>query len=298
MVMHMQGRGIIYSVILHLVAFLLILFGLPSLYEQKSLEEQVITVEILPVSEFTNVRKIKPKPVVKPIKKDVTAAVEPKLSLPDPTARPVITPAPEPVIRKPEERVKEKAIEPLKRPEPKPKAPKPKPEPKKEVKPVETPEEAFASVLKSVEELNAGKEDKEEEAEESVDFSDVEDFLSNVKNEPEFKPGLPLSISEKDAIRQQIMRNWSLSSVSGGRDVQEMVVTLNIKMARDGSVSDVKIENQLRYNTDSFFRAIADSAVRAVLKSSPLKELPIEKYDVKDGWREIQMNFDPSEMFY
>ncbi len=48
-----------------------------------------------------------------------------------------------------------------------------------------------------------------------------------------------------------------------------------------------------RYNSDSFFRAAADSALRAVHECSPLKNLPPEKYDT---WHYMELNFDPKDM--
>ncbi len=144
--------------------------------------------------------------------------------------------------------------------------------------------------------MNVKEGDEEPEKTEEVDFSEIEDFLSNVEKQSEYKPGLPLSISEKDAIKQQIMRNWTFNA--GAKAAQDIVVSLKISVAKDGSVRNVKIDNMIRYSSDSFFRAMVDSAVRAVRKTSPLRNLPIEKYDVKDGWREMVINFDPSEMMY
>jgi hypothetical protein len=78
-----------------------------------------------------------------------------------------------------------------------------------------------------------------------------------------------------------------------------MVVTLNIKIAQNGEVTKIDIaKNMLRYNSDPFYKAMVESAIRAVSRSSPLKGLPPEKYMVKNGWQEIELNFDPSEMMY
>jgi hypothetical protein len=48
-----------------------------------------------------------------------------------------------------------------------------------------------------------------------------------------------------------------------------------------------------RYTSEPFFRAAADSALRAVFKCSPLKNLPPEKYG---SWREMELNFDPQDL--
>ena len=53
--------------------------------------------------------------------------------------------------------------------------------------------------------------------------------------------------------------------------------------------------DQGRYNRDSFFRAAADSARRAVFHPhcNPLA-LPLDKYDI---WKTIIIRFNPREMF-
>ncbi len=290
-------NGVIYSGILHAAIFFLILFGLPSLFHKKIVEDQVVTVEILPISELTNVKPKKAQKQKLEEKKEVSSPTPPKPSLPDPS-KAKLEEKPKPVENTP--KVKEETKPVVKEAENKPVKVEEKPKPKEEKKEDKKKEEkkaedSFAAVLKSVEKLDAKPEEKKEE-EKTEDFGAVEDLLSNVKEQPEYKPGIPLSLSEKDAIKQQITKNWTI--LSGIKDAQNMVVTLVIKLAIDGSVQDVSIKDKVRYGTDQAFRAMADSAVRAVYKSSPLQGLPAEKYDVQDGWREIELNFNPSEMMY
>ncbi len=104
----------------------------------------------------------------------------------------------------------------------------------------------------------------------------------------------PLSINEKDSIRQQFMKNWKIPF--GSSDRQNSVVTISVKLQPDGTVSKSEIVNQARYNEDKEFHKLADSALLAVNKSSPLLGLPANKYDIKGGWKELEINFDPREM--
>jgi hypothetical protein len=287
-----------FSLLLHLMLVLLVTFGIPNFFPPTQLvDNSAITVEVLTVREFTNLQLKKKTPPPKPKKKrEVITKNQPKIALPEPASKPEISkpePAPKPEIT-PKVEPKPKEAPP---PPPKPKA---KPKEEEKIKPVkkEPPkikEDAFASVLKSVEEFRQNPEETKEETPE-IDFSEIEDFLSSVKDEQRYKPGLPLSISEKDAIKQQIIRNWTV--LSGVKDAATMVVVLEISLAIDGSVTDVAIVDTIRYSIDSAFRAMTDSAIRGVYKSSPLQHLPPEKYDVKDGWREIELRFDPSEMMY
>ncbi len=80
-------------------------------------------------------------------------------------------------------------------------------------------------------------------------------------------------------------------------DAANLKVSLHIEVNPDGSVTSVEFAGDKgRYNSDSFFRAAVDSAIRAVNMASPLKGLPAEKYNVRDGWREMYMDFDPRDM--
>lgn len=286
-------QGVILSSLLHFALFILLFFGLPNFMSRGLDENQVITVEILPVSEMTNVKPKSVKPQLKPmVDKEVTSATPQKQSLPDPVQKPEIAKIAEPTpkLKEQPKEVKKAEVAPLVKPK---EEKKPEPDKTVAVKKEVEPELDFASVLKSVEQFKEVKSD--EKAKEEDNFDDVEDFLSNVK-EQQYKPGIPLSLSEKDAIRQQISRNWT--GAWGGKSAGEIVVTLVIHLAEDGEVTKVENVDSNRYKNDQYFKAMADSAIRAVYKSSPLKNLPPEKYAVKDGWREIKLNFDPKEMFY
>lgn len=285
--------GLKTSLILHACIFILLFFGLPIFQTKRDYEQQVVTIEVLPVSEITNVKAKQAEPKPDP-KEEVITKNAPKVAMPEPEkpqAKPEVKtePLPKPEL-KPDvkkESVKVKPLEKLK-----PKVEEKKPEEKKKDKP-KAKEDDFAAVVKSVEEAHKKSDEKQKDKKTEEDFNKAVDFLSNAK-ESQYKEGLPMSVNEKDAIRQQIMQNWTVPS--GAKDIQNIVATLHINVQSDGTVSKVEIVNQGRYNSDPSFRAMADSAMRAVYKSSPLRNLPAEKYDVKDGWREMEINFDPREM--
>tara|TARA_B100000686_G_C16782160_1_gene972702 strand:- start:2321 stop:2812 length:492 start_codon:yes stop_codon:yes gene_type:complete len=156
-----------------------------------------------------------------------------------------------------------------------------------------TKPDPFASVLKSVEEL---EEDQsmlhEDPAEMPLESSPdpVKEILA--KADSEFIETVPLSMTELDSIRHQIQKHWNLPA--GARDAHNMRVTLSISLGRDGTVLDVTIANLVQAQTDTFFRAMAESAVRAVWKTEKIRYLSPEKYHL---WREMKLNFDPSDMF-
>ncbi|GAB3437757.1 TonB C-terminal domain-containing protein [Insolitispirillum peregrinum] len=98
------------------------------------------------------------------------------------------------------------------------------------------------------------------------------------------------TMSEKDAIRAQVEQNWSFDP--GAKGIESMVVVLRITINPDGSVLDVRLEpeSQSRYNSDTAFRAIADGAIRATRRASPLK-YPTEKYAT---FQTMVLSFTPS----
>ena len=75
------------------------------------------------------------------------------------------------------------------------------------------------------------------------------------------------------------------------RDVYKRQI--QITMNPDGSLNGrPRIQNP---SSAADFRAVADSAVRAIQMCAPLR-LPADMYDAANGWRQIDFMFDPSQM--
>lgn len=93
-------------------------------------------------------------------------------------------------------------------------------------------------------------------------------------------------------MRQQIEQCWVVPA--GAREAENLVVQLRVEMNPDGTVRTAEIQDRARMASDSFYRAAAESARRAVLnpRCSPLR-LPPEKYN---AWKTLVLNFDPKEM--
>ena len=285
----MENRGLKYSLILHGILLLFIIFGLPNLFKKEPEPVTMVTVELVPISSITNVPKAEEpaKPKEEPKKEE--PKFEKKAPPPPPPPPPKEEPKPEPPKPQPPAPEKtEPAPEAKAKPVPKPKTAPPK-------KPIEKPKKKeekldFDSVLKTVEKI----EKKLPKQEKKQPKEDDDSATAKAKTTSQFDATKNLSISERDAIIQQISQCWSISA--GAKDAQDLSVMLHLSLEKDGTVRNVKIVDTLRYaGADSFYRAAADSAVRAVLKCSPLKNLPKEKYDT---WKEIEMNFDPKEMLY
>jgi hypothetical protein len=104
--------------------------------------------------------------------------------------------------------------------------------------------------------------------------------------------GSQLTVSEKDLIIQQIEQCWNVPA--GAKDAENLIVELRVEVAQDGTVTSVRILDTSRYTSDQFFRAAADSAVRAVKnpQCTPLK-LPLDKYE---QWKTMTLSFNPKDL--
>ena len=111
---------------------------------------------------------------------------------------------------------------------------------------------------------------------------------SNVKNT--FATGLTLS--EEDALRAQIFGCWSVPL--GLPYDKDLLVRLKLELKRDGTILKSEIMDHQRMNKpgQKFYKVLAESALRAVRLCQPLK-VPPTGYE---KWKNIQLNFDPTEM--
>ena len=273
--------ALVYSVLSHAVIMVIGYFGLPYIQREAVLTDTPIMVEIVNVSELTNAPP--PKPEKKPPPK---AEKKP----PPPPKKPSQTAAPPPP---PPAKDPEVAALPA---EPKPKA-KPKPKPKPEAKLKPKPPDAFTSVLRTVEKLKNRpppkenkKEDKKPEKKETFEQQMAQALMSRTARHD---PLRSLAISEIDLVRQQIRECWSLPA--GAKEAENLSIEIKMAMNPDGTVRQARILDQNRLQSDPFFRAAAESALRAVLNPhcNPLK-LPPEKYQ---QWQNMILIFDPRDMF-
>jgi len=195
---------------------------------------------------------------------------------PPPTPPP---PAPAPVIPQ-EPQIAEAQPKPL--PPQKPKPPKKKETEKKDKPKQQAPEEDTSSFLQNLETKLKKKQaaaQKQPGAQQEAAAPPQDDYN-----------GPPVTEGEKDAIRQQIQQNWLVDVGMQGLD--QMTVDIVVQMNPDGSVQQATIDGGS--NTDNpNWRIMAESARRAVLKSSPLRMPPDKPYE---AWSRIRLHFDPKEM--
>ncbi|MEX1061480.1 MAG: cell envelope integrity protein TolA [Methyloceanibacter sp.] len=205
------------------------------------------------------------------------------------------------VVEKPE--AEQKPEEKLTAETPKEAAPKPeKPEEKKaEEKPAKPKEAAAAPPKKRTPPATAKKRDFNTDR-----IAALLNKIPDAANEP--SPVLPaeetpskkvrgqsngthmtMSVNEIDALRSRIAQCWS--PPPGGLGAGQIVVKLRLKLNEDGTL--VGYPTVANSGSSPFFQAAADSAVRAVYQCQPYS-LPSDKYAL---WRDMILNFDPSEMY-
>ena len=279
---------------LHLVVLALMVAGLPQLFEPDPVQEVAVAVEVVTPADRAKPKPKKQEPKAKPPPPKPKEAKPPPPPPPTPQQTALAKPPPEPE-EKPE-------IVPVEKAEPKPKPPKPKvqpapkqiakavPPPRKRPKPKQKPKpDPFKALLKNLaEEANKPRpKDPEPEPERRVELADVtpQPKISDLERR-QIMAGLA------ELVKQQITPCWNIPV--GAKDAHRMRIGIRIFLNPDGSLRGVpRIEDSARVSRDPFYRALAESAVRALRnpRCSPLK-LPHDKYDI---WQEISFNFDPRE---
>lgn len=172
--------------------------------------------------------------------------------------------------QKPKAPVKKPAPKPVPKPVKKPAVPeKPKPQPKKEEPKLANP---LKSLLASVDAL-----EKEGEKDQTATIKeDAEVNNMGIEGGTGGSYFSELSISETDAIAGRLRACWNLDP--GAMGIQDMIIEIRAYLNRDGSVREVKILDTGRYNSDRYFRSVADSARRAVYICEPVYSIFAEKY--------------------
>ncbi|MGB5092800.1 MAG: hypothetical protein WBN97_05765 [Parvibaculum sp.] len=281
-------KSIYYSLGMHIAILLLAIVTFPKTRELPSMQTRALPVELLTVSEMTNLKrqaKINAKtekPIIKPAEKPVVE--EPKPELPAPKPEPRIEPekaaAPEPEDEA--EPLPDKQAEklPEKKQPPKPveKKPTKKPDPAK--KPTKSFDPTKIAALLDKIPTERTQADVSETTDEKADAPQTDD------------PNAQLSLSEIDAFKVQMQKCWSLPA--GAANPEELIVKVRVYLNLDGSLAQPpELMDQTRMLTGGpFYRAAAESAIRAIRRCAPYK-MPADKYS---SWQEIELNFDPREM--
>ena len=101
-----------------------------------------------------------------------------------------------------------------------------------------------------------------------------------------------LSLSEEDALKAQIFGCWSIPL--GLPYNENLLVRIKLELKPDGSVTKSEILDHARMNKpgQGFYKVLAESALRAIKLCQPLR-VPTTGYE---RWKDLQLNFDAREM--
>jgi hypothetical protein len=276
----MQKKSIYASVGLHVAILMVAMISLPWLKKDFEIP-QPISVELVDIDKVTQTTKLAPaqKPPEKkpePVKEDKKPPPAPKNT----EQQAVTPPKQEPDKEEDEKEDKKQLVDKDAPPDKK------KKEDKKKQTTEKKPKKDFSSVLK-----NLADKQKPKQAEKTPDEKPEPKAAAA---EGQHAPlGSKLTMSEEDALRHQLEGCWNVPI--GAKDIENMAVEIFMVINRDRTLQTARVVDVIRYNNDSFFRAAADSAIRAVRNPncSPF-EVPADKYDT---WKETTVTFRPSDMF-
>ena len=101
-----------------------------------------------------------------------------------------------------------------------------------------------------------------------------------------------LTLSEEDALKAQIFGCWSVPL--GLPYNEDLLVRIKLELNPDGSIVNTEILDHARMNKpgQSFYKVLAESALRAVKLCQPLR-VPATGFE---RWKDLQLNFDANEM--
>ena len=278
---------------LHTFLILAAYFGLPSFKTNEIIEQPIDIVEDTPISSKTSL-KLGMK-TVKKVKKNIQNPVIKKKS-----------PPPPPLPNKKIIEIKDRKLKKLKEIKEIAKLVKKKPELKKKInipkapkvisKPVIIKQKQNVQLAKGIlKTLTKPQPNIQKSKKKNVNNNNKE-VLAKLRqmvgnsNKQTVETEVKLSQTEIDRIKNYVGKCWDTSI---GASEVKMIIPLQISANKDGTVNSVEIVDNSLYINNSFYRATADSARRAVLDCSPLP-LPKNK---EDQFKSFVFDFDPSFIY-
>lgn len=264
--------SLVLSGIFHLSVFLLSIVTFP-LWMTKPADSIVpISVEIVDIADIAQTNKVyapekKEEPIEQPSK-----PIESKPSPPPPVEE-------------------EKPDVPIPAPLEKVKPPEEKPKPVEKKIPVKSKEKVDDKKPKDINSLL--KNLAPEVAPKIEPQKDIKDVLAGTTSEAQNLPlGERMTMTEMGALNAQFRDCWNI--LSGAQNAEKIAVEIRLTVGPDRRVINAAIVDQLQYSTNSYYRAAADAALRAVRhQKCEVLNLPPNKYD---QWKDMIFNFDPSKM--
>lgn len=277
-----MSKALIFSLAFHAAFITVGIFGLPYITKDPEPISMPIPIEMVEISDKTMTDKPVERAALKPVEEEKEPP-KPEPERPKQPPKQTAESPPRPSAPQIDELAMPDKVKPpekkLEKPKVKPAPPKKRPTPAQE-KVEETPQEdQMAALLKNLQESKP--QPAEGTGTEAVD-----------PQAQALPLGERLTISEMDALALQLRNCWNV--LAGARYAENLVVDIKLFMNPDGTLRQANVVDQLRYSTDTIFRAAADSALRAVRdpNCTPF-QLPPNKYN---DWKVINATFDPSQI--
>ena len=265
-----MSRSIIISSVLHLILILITAMSLPFLAKKPINLPPIISVELIQISDKTNIPFApKAKKIIEKIKEKEKLVSEQAPPKKVKKIKPDAVPMPEDNIEK-----LKKIDEDKQNPE----------KIDKEVKQVSEFEKKELFDPNSISALiDKSKVESAESLKKTNKISQDQD--KNIEN-------TGLSLSEEDALKAQIFGCWSIPL--GLPFNEDLLVRIKLELKPDGSVISSEILDHARMNKpgQGFYKVLAESALRAIKLCQPLR-VPSTGYE---RWKDLQLNFDAREM--
>lgn len=279
-------RNTLYSLFLHFLLILLIYanFNLKTVVEPKTNEISISLIEIDATKNASKTEKIEEVPVKKQKK------VKPKKDPDEVLDKPLPEIKKEEVKKVQEEKIEELAKEITeKKKEEKSKEKEPVKEvveKKKEEKPkeVEVKKEPKKKEEEKPKPIETQKPQKEATKQEEDNKDDKEDkSVNNLEN-------IDLSVREKFNIQSQLKACYKRALVESGTKDDKIRITITAEVTHDGFIDSnlEEIMDTERYDQEANYKITINNVRRAVELCSPLRNLPLEKYEI---WKKVLLEF-------
>ena len=263
-------RSLIYSISFHALMIFLTIMTLPFMVRKPIDLPPIISVELVQISDKTNIPYApKARKVIEKVKEEEKRIVSEQAP---PSAKAKEKPDRIPMPKKEDE--KKEIIKKKQNP--------------KEVKPEIRQSSEFEK--KEIIDTNQIAALIDKAKQESAKVEKKSDKITQSSDKNSFATGLTLS--EQDALRAQIFGCWTVPL--GLPYDEDLLVRIKLKLKQDGTIIRSEILDHERMNRpgQKFYKVLAESALRAVRICQPLK-VPLSGYD---KWKDIQLNFNPTEM--
>ena len=284
-----MNRSIIISSALHVALIFITAMSLPFLAKKPLNIPPIVSVELIQIAEKTNIPFApKAKKIIEKVKekeKKLLSEQAPPKKVKKSKTKTVVS------LEKKVEKIENQSPEAI-------------PLPEKTVKKVETKEEKKQNPDKLDEQVKQVSEFEKKELFDPnniaslIDKSKIEAAETTKKNDKITQDqdrnieNTSLTLSEEDALKAQIFGCWSIPL--GLPYNEDLLVRIKLKLEPDGSIAKTEIIDHARMNKpgQSFYKVLAESALRAVKLCQPLR-VPSTGYE---RWKELQLNFDAREM--